>query len=203
MTVSDPAPARPDARSRLLAAALDLFHAQGVPATSVEQILQASDTGKSQLYHYFGSKDGLVQAVVEEFVLRWRRGELPGRGPLRTVEDLEQWFRTFVEFQRTTGATRHCPMATIAAGLDGDQEATRLRIAELFAHARGVLERLFVALRDQGELTDDCDPRALADFCYAVMQGGLITSRIHRDVRPFENAVAHTMRHFRAQLRPA
>jgi hypothetical protein len=44
-----------------LAAAADLFHKQGVVATSPDQIIDGSGTGKGQFYHYFKNKDDLVQ----------------------------------------------------------------------------------------------------------------------------------------------
>jgi AcrR family transcriptional regulator len=40
-------------------AAADLFHKQGVHATSPDEVIEASNTGKGQFYHYFKSKEGL------------------------------------------------------------------------------------------------------------------------------------------------
>ena len=50
---------------RMVQVAFDLFHRQGIHATSVAQILNASGTGKSQLYYYFQNKEGLIHAVLE------------------------------------------------------------------------------------------------------------------------------------------
>lgn len=201
MPPTDAPPPPLDARARLLAAAFDLFHAKGVPATSVDEILAASDTGKSQLYHYFGSKDGLVHAVVEEFDRMLRDGELPGTAPLVTVDDLERWFAAFVGFQRMTGAARTCPMATIAAGLGPGQEATRDLIAHIFGRARTKLRRFFEDAAADGRLAAGSDPEQLGDFCYTIMQGGLVVSRVEGDVTPYEHAVAQTMAHVRSLVR--
>ena len=51
-------------RFRIIHAAADLFHRQGVVATSPDQVIAASETGKGQFYHYFGSKEGLVHEVL-------------------------------------------------------------------------------------------------------------------------------------------
>src|SRR5262245_32930759 len=48
-----------DTRRLILAAATDLFHKQGVSATSPDQVIEASGTGKGQFYHYFRNKEGL------------------------------------------------------------------------------------------------------------------------------------------------
>lgn len=199
--MADPSGATPpSARERLLGAALDLFHEQGVPATSVDQILQRSDTGKSQLYHYFGSKEGLVRAVVEDFDRRLAAGELPGCAAIRDLDDLERWFAAFVEFQRATGSGRFCPMATIAAGLDDDQEPVRQRVVAVFDRARATLLSFFEDQREAGLLPEDTSPDDLADLCYAVMQGGLLVSRVRRDVAPFERAAAQALAHVRRVL---
>ncbi|MCA9399346.1 MAG: TetR/AcrR family transcriptional regulator [Candidatus Omnitrophica bacterium] len=47
-------------RERMLRTAFDLFHQKGVNATSVDEVLEKSGTGKSQFYYYFKSKEGLV-----------------------------------------------------------------------------------------------------------------------------------------------
>ena len=54
-----------DTRERMLGAALELFHRQGVKGTSVDEILEKSGTGKSQFTHYFRTKEGLVHATIE------------------------------------------------------------------------------------------------------------------------------------------
>lgn len=40
---------------RIIASAADLFHKQGVHATSPDDVIENSDTGKGQFYHYFKS----------------------------------------------------------------------------------------------------------------------------------------------------
>ena len=42
-----------------------LFYRQGVRATSLNQIIAESGTGKGQLYHYFADKRELVYAVIQ------------------------------------------------------------------------------------------------------------------------------------------
>ncbi|QEH33572.1 HTH-type transcriptional repressor KstR2 [Aquisphaera giovannonii] len=55
----------PAARS-LAKAAARLFANQGFDATSVRQIVEAAGVAKPTLYYYFGSKEGLARAIVQE-----------------------------------------------------------------------------------------------------------------------------------------
>ena len=50
-------------RQRLLAAATDEFARYGIAGARVDRIAAASGSNKAQIYHYFGSKDGLFDAV--------------------------------------------------------------------------------------------------------------------------------------------
>jgi len=65
-----PTPSRkrdPDAsRQRILAAATDEFASKGFGDARVDEIARRAGINKRMLYHYFGSKDGLFQAALEE-----------------------------------------------------------------------------------------------------------------------------------------
>src|SRR5436305_11397591 len=60
--------ARAPVRVRLLAAAGDLFHKQGIRGVGVEAIAEAADTNKMTLYRYFNSKDELIAEWVRGMV---------------------------------------------------------------------------------------------------------------------------------------
>lgn len=53
-------------RTTLLKTALDLFAAQGYDGVGVQQICDSVGVGKPTLYHYFGSKRGLLETLLEE-----------------------------------------------------------------------------------------------------------------------------------------
>jgi AcrR family transcriptional regulator len=54
-------------RRRLLQAAREEFTARGIAGARVDRIASAANTNKAQIYHYFGDKDGLFDAVLESF----------------------------------------------------------------------------------------------------------------------------------------
>jgi AcrR family transcriptional regulator len=55
-----------DNRSALLSCALDLFASKGYDAVGVQEIVDAVGVTKPTLYHYFGSKQGLLEALLTE-----------------------------------------------------------------------------------------------------------------------------------------
>lgn len=53
-----------DNQTRLLDLALDLFGQRGYEAVGVQEIVDAAGLTKPTLYHYFGSKKGLLDALI-------------------------------------------------------------------------------------------------------------------------------------------
>lgn len=60
-TISEPAP---EARERLIAAAMLLFTRCGYSAASIREICQAANVSKPVLYYYFKSKEGLYLEIM-------------------------------------------------------------------------------------------------------------------------------------------
>jgi AcrR family transcriptional regulator len=71
---------------RILTAALRLFAARGYDAVGVQELAEAAETTKPPLYHHFGSKQGVLEALVQVHMEDWLsrleaaaayRGDLP------------------------------------------------------------------------------------------------------------------------------
>lgn len=56
-----------DNRDQLLNCALNLFAARGYAAVGVQEIVNAAGVTKPTLYHYFGSKHGLLEAILGDY----------------------------------------------------------------------------------------------------------------------------------------
>ena len=70
---------------RILDAAAEEFARRGIAGARIERIVAAARTNKAQLYGYFGSKDGLFDAVVADL-----SGRLMTAVPL-DADDLPGW----------------------------------------------------------------------------------------------------------------
>ncbi len=55
-----------DNRSRILDSALHLFSERGYDAVGVQEIADSCSVTKPTLYHYFGSKRGLIEALLKD-----------------------------------------------------------------------------------------------------------------------------------------
>lgn len=55
-----------DNRSKILDCALQLFASRGYDAVGVQEVAEAAGIKKPTLYHYFGSKSGLLKTLLDE-----------------------------------------------------------------------------------------------------------------------------------------
>jgi TetR/AcrR family transcriptional regulator len=54
-----------DNRENILTCALNLFSSRGYDGVSVQEIVESAGITKPTLYYYFGSKEGLLESIIE------------------------------------------------------------------------------------------------------------------------------------------
>src|SRR5882757_765301 len=82
-------------RKRLLEAALKEFGAFGIAGARVDRIAAEAASNKAQIYHYFGSKDGLFDAVFNQLVVR-----MLAEAPIDATDLPEYAGRLFDEYEK-------------------------------------------------------------------------------------------------------
>jgi len=186
-----------DSRLRIVKVASDLFHKQGVRATSPDEIIEASRTGKGQFYHYFKSKEGLVHAVLESHLEAIKAGSGPIKYEINSWKDLEKWFNSHVDWQMTFGMTRGCPIGTVANELTEEDELIRQDVSLIIELIKYKLAAFFIREKAKGNLRKDADEERLADFCIATLQGAMLVGKIRRNKRPVEMAFREALQHLK------
>lgn len=121
-----------ETRLRIIRAAADLFHKQGVRATSPDQVIEASETGKGQFYHYFRSKEGLVHEVLQDYLEAVKAGTAAVDYDIASWQDLERWFSAHLKLQKSFSMTRGCPFGTIGNEVTENDELIRQDLSLLF-----------------------------------------------------------------------
>ncbi len=181
-------------REKILCAAASLIHRQGVAATSVDEVLAASRTGKSQFYHYFDSKEHLVREVLRHHANRAIEEQARTLSQLDTWEGIEAWLESILE----RGCTEGCPIGSLAAEMADKDEALRCDLASTFSLWQSYMARGLASLKARGELQREADPDNLAEFVFAAIQGGYLLSKTRRDPAPLRNVVRQTFHFLRS-----
>lgn len=186
-----------NSRLRMVKVASDLFHKQGVHATSPDEIIEASRTGKGQFYHYFKSKEGIVHAVLESHLDAIKAGSGPIKYEINSWKDLEKWFNSHVDWQMTFGMTRGCPIGTVANEITEEDELIRQDVNLILELIKYKLAAFFIREKAKGHLRKDADEERLADFCIATLQGAMLVGKIRRNKRPVEMAFREALQHLK------
>lgn len=165
----------PTPQDRLIEAATRLFCRYGVNSVGVDAIVDAAGTAKTTLYKSFGSKDGLVEAVLEREGRAWRTWFLaeidgPGGTPVERLERISPALRTWFGREDFYG----CPFINIVG--ESDKADDRMRTLAL-AHKKIVLERLAQLC---GE-ADFAEPMQVAHSLGLVIDGAIVAALVTRD----------------------
>ena len=190
-----------ETRREILAAAADLFHKQGVVATSPDQIIDASGTGKGQFYHYFKNKDGLVHEVLQTYLEAIRNGGGPLSYDITSWDDLEHWFIAQVGLQKRFRMTRGCPFGTIGNEVTENDELIRQDLNLIFEVAKAKIATFFVKEKARHRLDANAREDELADFCLATIQGAMLMGKVKRNSQLAESVVREAMAHLRRYVR--
>jgi AcrR family transcriptional regulator len=162
----------PSARERLLAAANELFYAEGVHTVGIDRVIEKAGVAKASLYNTFGSKDELVRAYLESrharvtarIALYIERYDTPGEKLLGVFEAQGELF--------AEPGFRGCAFASAtseAHGEEVDQAASSYR-----AWVRGLLTSL---AREAGA----ADPELLGWQLHMIYDGASQSARMDHD----------------------
>lgn len=91
----------PSARTRILDAAAAILSTSGVEGVSIREVCEAADVTAPTLYHHFGDKKGLFDAVVAEGFERYLREKRSHRPSADPLSDLRRGWDRHVEFGLT------------------------------------------------------------------------------------------------------
>jgi len=61
-------------RQEIITAAVELFRTKGYEKTTMQNVMDALGIAKGTIYHYFKSKEDLLEAVIEESVVEYLTG---------------------------------------------------------------------------------------------------------------------------------
>ena len=170
-------------RNQILDAAAELIAEHGFVQTSVNEVIaHAGLSGKSHFYHYFKSKESLGQEVLaRQFdVLAVRGLTILRDATVAPLARLDLFIDSVVTLQVEHGARLASPFGVLATGLADLDEAFRVRIAGLF---QSWTDEISTLLAEVGaELEEGADPKRLARFIVATLEGATTMARLKRDL---------------------
>lgn len=161
------------ARERLLAAANELFYAEGVNTVGIDRVIERAGVAKATLYSAFGSKDELIRAYLEQ------RYQGRRERTLRAVEQYESPRERLMAVFDTLAESLSQPNYHGCAFVNASAEARPGSPIETAVDGyRGWLRGLLTQLaREAGA----ADPEQLAWQLHLLYDGASVSARMDHD----------------------
>ena len=189
-------------RNAILDAAARVINERGFSHTSVEDLIEATGlSGKSHFYHYFPSKEALGMAVIDRQFERFTERGLAilGEPMIEPVDRISLFIDTLVGLQRDRDGGSGSPFGNLAGELADAHEGFRRRLDDVFGRWTEQLEAL---LREMGaQLREGVDTLRLSRFIIASLEGGMLLTRVARDVGVMEGIGEDLKRFIATHLR--
>jgi AcrR family transcriptional regulator len=164
---------RQDKRQRLVAAAREVIHQQGVERTTIADIAQSAEVPVGNVYYYFKTKDELVAAAIESHtgdVRALLESLESGRSPQARLKALIRELTG----QRELAARYGCPLGSLCSELDKRPDGLANNCAQMLELPIGWAENQF-------RLMGRRDARDLAVALMASYQGIALLTNTFRD----------------------
>ena len=178
-----------------------MVYERGVAASTLDDILAASGTGKSQLYHYFDDKADLVRAVIArqiELILQAQ----PLIHRTDSMQGIQDWADGIIAVHSTPAGPFNCPLGTMAAELKNDP-AYQPALLDAFAQWEKPLSEGLSRMQRRGDLGSADDPSRLAATLVATLQGGMLLARVTHDVTVLSDALQAAVQDIRRRVQNA
>ena len=141
-----------ETRARIVEAARVVFAGDGFHRGAVDEVARRADVSRATVYYQFGSKLGLIDAVLDDIERRGEQERIVAAGQL--PDALEAVRRAFKEGSRYW-AVDHVLVAKLI-GLAAADPATRELVQRRDQNRIGLLRRLAGRLAEGQHLRDDC-----------------------------------------------
>jgi AcrR family transcriptional regulator len=182
-------------RARHIKAADELNHVHGVNRTRLDDVMAATGSSKSQLYHHFPDKDALVAAVIArraEVILE-REAALLGR--VDSIRGLERWRDAAVNRVQLRRGAHGCALGSLLSELADQDDDALTTLARHFNSWEMLMKDALDRMRSNGALQPDVDTQALATGLMAALQGGYLLSQAAHDASPMEASLNMALEH--------
>ncbi len=165
---------RPGKRERLVAAAVQLLHQQGIERTTLADIAKVADVPVGNVYYYFKTKDEVIAAVIEVYAERMTTTLALINARHRSPKGrLKAFVREFAS-QSEVVAQYGCPFGSLCSELDKRAEGPPFATAELMKVPIQWAEEEFRAIGRR-------DAHSLAVDLLAAYEGSALLTNTLRD----------------------
>lgn len=167
-------------RAKVITKAKDLIHRQGLNATSISHIIEATGVKKGNLYFHFPNKEALSTAILErtrQETAEFLETSLTGTSPL---EKLSNYLDAVFLKHKRTGFVGGCLIGNSAIETGDNNPALAQVVSAIFDHWKQTLAAIITQARDDGCINPETDPEQTALHMIAAIEGGIMIAKVSK-----------------------
>ncbi len=195
-------PARTDAKTKLLDAALRVIRTKGYGAAAVDDICRAAGVSKGSFFHHFASKEELAIAAAEHFSAR--ADAMFAAAGYRDAGDARERVLAYVDLRSALLEGElpdfTCLLGTMVQETYATHPALREACDELIRHHASDVAREIAGAKEACAPQAPWSPQSLSLFTQAVIQGAFVLAKAHHDPAVAADCLAHLRRYIETQL---
>ena len=156
-------------RDDVLDRAVTTFWARGYSGASVDDLTDSMGINRPSLYATFGSKHVLFLEVIDRYASTF--GRLPFsafKSDLNAKSAVAAFLEVSIRCATSKGKPKGCLIANVAIFEAEKDTQVRERVSGMFADTERAITDYFRAARDDGRLSGEHDPQALARMVISI-----------------------------------
>ena len=181
-------------RDEVLHKAMEVFWARGYEGTSIQDLVKHMGINRQSIYDTFGDKHSLFLQALDRYreIQSQKVFEILDR-PGSVKRNLRLLFQQVVDKALLEEGRRGCFVGNAMSELAGRCKETAARACNSVASAERTFQRALQRGKEQGELPEVRDTRAVARFLYSSLQGLLLLAKATRDRQLLNDVVKVTL----------
>jgi AcrR family transcriptional regulator len=158
--------------------AAPLFNTKGVAGTSMSDILAVTKLAKGSLYVHFENKEALTHEVVDYYLSRLDQVVKATLSPHKTAKAKLLAYIDMYMDPLNPPVVGGCPMINFGMEADDTDEVIRKKVHQLMEGVQQYFQRIIETGIAQAEFKPDWNAAEFAAKLFAVIEGGIVMSRI-------------------------
>ncbi len=187
-------------RRRIVGYATELVHRQGLKNTTIDDVVRAADVTKGSFYFHFASKEELGYAVIENASDYFLRGlqQVAHDSALPTTERLAGMLALILTAVEEHDCAKGCILGNLALEMSDLHDGYRAKLAEVFDGWASLFQEMLEEMQREGQLDHSLDAADFARHTVAVLEGGILLSKVKRDPSPLRSETERLIRELAA-----
>ncbi len=176
-------------KERILTGASQIFNRKGIAATSVNDLLQATQTTRGNLYFHFAGKQELALAVLEreqKLFMEFLDQALADGTPGEALKRFLRWACLKHQRSRFIGG---CLFGNTALEASDTNPKFSELVRQVFNDWTAKIETRIRQAQQTHEIRDDLPATNLATLIVATLEGGIMQARLTKSEAPLKNCL--------------